>query len=165
MKKLMLTAVAIAILAVGFITFGRATAASPPTVTIRANGSVCEETGSISPQELTFVYGEDVVVAFKNAERLGIEIRNIPGGTFDVPGNSTVERTFKAAGNFVYAAWSAEGDCEKATARIKTTGGWWLRAWPWILAVVGSVAVVLIVRHIGRKYHQSPPSAPPKSQE
>ena len=133
-----------------FLFAGQAIAADTPTVNIAARGAECGTEGYISPDEIS-VSGGDATIAFVNQQPTKLEIRGVPGGSFVVKGNSTVERTFKATGSFTYSAWLETQDCKKAEATVAVKGNAAFGLLPLVLAIVGTAGVFIIIKKFDRK--------------
>ena len=162
MKKLVLLVSALTIALLLILVPMRARAARQTTVYLGANGSgSCTEKGYVSPAQLTFDYNDQVTMTFINEQATKLTVRNVPGGDFILNGNSMARRNFRAAHGFTYSIWLASKNCEKAEATVAIKGGWWVKTWPWILALIGTAAVLWAVsrvehpRNYGKSTHAS----------
>lgn len=84
--------------------------------------ATCETEGYITPSIDTRNHGDQITINFKNEKAVPLQIRNFPGGIFEVPPGGEMSRSFTATSTFAYEAWLAGEDqehtCKKATATI-----------------------------------------------
>lgn len=90
-------------------------------IKIGTSTASCDTSGYISPSTNTYNQGQEVKATFVNEQPVALEIRNFPGGTFTVNGNSSVVRNFTAASTFKFSAYTTDGLCKKAEATYTVT--------------------------------------------
>jgi hypothetical protein len=127
-------------------------------INLGARGPECQNEGYVAPKEIQVPAG-DVTIDFVNQQPTKLEVRGIPGGTFLITGNSTVQKNIRAGQDITFTTWLQMQDCKKATGHIKVSaagpqGG----AFSWILTV-GAIGTGLFFYYRSRgkspKHQQS----------
>jgi hypothetical protein len=130
-------------------------------INLGARGPECQTEGYVAPKEIQVPAG-DVTIDFVNQQPTKLEVQGIPGGTFLITGNSTVQKKVHAVQDITFTTWLQMQDCKKATGHIKVSaagpqGG----AFTWIL-VAGAIGTGLFFAYRSRSKNTQHQQSPPK---